>query len=293
MLVEFAIGDAYGAGFEFKPPEFVSKYNNLSTYHPHGLAIDNRTGAYTDDTQMTLAIMEAMLVDGVRYIGGCPDEPDFIDSFIRCYQRDPRVGYSKRIEALLRESKSVEHFRTLVGPGSEGSGAAMRAIPLALQRDSHYLDVTDLVAKITHDTPVGVASARAVAILARRAAEYAEWSLGHCTRDLKGIAEADLFELLVPWPDDRQVSSKGTDVVRAVITAMEHSASMSAILQKAVSFGGDVDTVAAIAMGIASLCENVENDLPKVLYDGLERGPFGISYLDLVDRVFRARFVRY
>jgi ADP-ribosyl-[dinitrogen reductase] hydrolase len=295
MLVEMAVGDAYGAGFEFKPQEFVNAYNNLSTYFPHGLAKDGpegpASGLYTDDTQMTLAIMEAMLIDGPGWIGRTPPEESYIDFFIRCYQRDPRVGYSKRIQALLAESKSAEHFRTLVGPGSEGSGAAMRAIPAALQNGSEYIGLTDEIAKITHNTPAGIASARAVAIMARRCAEYGEWSMGHMVGNLKGLAEADLFTLLDPWPEDGpQVSSKGTDVVRAVITALESSRSMSEILQKGVSFGGDVDTVGAISMGIASLCENVENDLPKSLYDGLENGPFGIAYLDFVDRVFAAQY---
>src|SRR2546421_316587 len=60
MLIEIAIGDAYGAGFEYVAEYLVRERNNLAAYiqHPrHHLA----PGCYTDDTQMTIAVVEAML----------------------------------------------------------------------------------------------------------------------------------------------------------------------------------------------------------------------------------------
>jgi ADP-ribosyl-[dinitrogen reductase] hydrolase len=40
MLLELAIGDAYGAGFEYVSPDFVERYNDLSSYvqHPRHLS---------------------------------------------------------------------------------------------------------------------------------------------------------------------------------------------------------------------------------------------------------------
>jgi ADP-ribosyl-[dinitrogen reductase] hydrolase len=55
MLLELAVGDAYGAGFEYAPLEVVRKHNTATHYiqHPrHNI----RPGCYTDDTQMSLAI---------------------------------------------------------------------------------------------------------------------------------------------------------------------------------------------------------------------------------------------
>ena len=55
MLLELAIGDAYGAGFEYADIGIIRQHNTLARYvqHPrHNI----RPGAYTDDTQMTLAI---------------------------------------------------------------------------------------------------------------------------------------------------------------------------------------------------------------------------------------------
>ena len=60
MLLELAIGDAYGAGFEDVDAEMIRQQNDLSGYvkHPrHHI----QPGSYTDDTQMSLAIAEAIV----------------------------------------------------------------------------------------------------------------------------------------------------------------------------------------------------------------------------------------
>ncbi len=62
MLLELAVGDAYGAGFEYADADTVAAKNDLSHYvrHPrHRIS----PGRYTDDTQMSLAIAEAILSD--------------------------------------------------------------------------------------------------------------------------------------------------------------------------------------------------------------------------------------
>ncbi|MBU6451018.1 MAG: hypothetical protein KGS72_04515 [Cyanobacteria bacterium REEB67] len=58
---------------------------------------------------------------------------------------------------------------------------------------------------------------------------------------------------------------------------------MSAILKTSIAFRGDVDTVTAIACGAASFSRDVVQDLPQVLYDNLENGPYGRDYLRQVD----------
>jgi len=53
MMIQLAIGDAYGQGFEYANE--MIKYNDLKTYvkHPrHSLP----PGCYTDDTQQSIAI---------------------------------------------------------------------------------------------------------------------------------------------------------------------------------------------------------------------------------------------
>jgi hypothetical protein len=50
-----------------------------------------------------------------------------------------------------------------------------------------------------------------------------------------------------------------------------------------VAYTGDVDTVAAVALGAASCAQDVEQDLPQALLDGLEGGPYGKAYLSALD----------
>ena len=45
------------------------------------------------------------------------------------------------------------------------------------------------------------------------------------------------------------------------------------------AFSGDVDTVAAVGLGIANLSDEYEKSLPPFLYDDLESGVYGRDYL--------------
>jgi hypothetical protein len=49
-------------------------------------------------------------------------------------------------------------------------------------------------------------------------------------------------------------------------------------------FTGDVDTVAAIALGAASCSSEYEQDLPTNLINNLEQGQYGREYLIDLDR---------
>jgi ADP-ribosylglycohydrolase len=87
MLLELAIGDAYGAGFEYVDAKMIHRQNDLSRYvkHPrHNI----QPGSYTDDTQMSLAIAEAI-------VSGEPWEPGMlVRRFVEVFKRDPREGYA-------------------------------------------------------------------------------------------------------------------------------------------------------------------------------------------------------
>ncbi len=70
---------------------------------------------------------------------------------------------------------------------------------------------------------------------------------------------------------------------KAAITALMSSRSMSELLKKCISFTGDVDTVATIALAAGTHSEEIEQDLPEQLYQGLERGKFGYDYIRELD----------
>jgi ADP-ribosyl-[dinitrogen reductase] hydrolase len=88
MLIELAIGDAYGAGFEYVDPATVRAHNTLRGYvqHPRHRI---RPGAYTDDTQMSLAITETLISGTDR------TPPVLAQAFVTAFHRDPRDGYAE------------------------------------------------------------------------------------------------------------------------------------------------------------------------------------------------------
>ena len=60
MLLQLAVGDAYGASFEYSPQSHIEKHNTgvyFSKHPRHKIP----PGYYTDDTQMTLAIAEQII----------------------------------------------------------------------------------------------------------------------------------------------------------------------------------------------------------------------------------------
>lgn len=277
MLVELAIGDAYGAGFEYADPSFVTRHNTLAGYvrHPrhHGI----RPGSYTDDTQLTLALAE------LRASGASWTPESVASAFVTAFHRDPREGYARGFQAFLESVHTGAEFLARIRPESDKSGAAMRASPAGLLPTvADVLHHTDVQAKVTHDTPDGVASARAAAL----AVHYCHHGLGPVAEVGSWIADR-LGSGVWARPWRGEVGSKGVMSVRAALTALAAGGSLSSVLRACVAFTGDVDTVATVALAAASRSAEIRADLPPALVDGLENGPFGRDHLARVDAALR------
>lgn len=271
MLVEMAIGDAYGAGFEYAPASFVAENNQVSGYvrHPRHELVP---GAYTDDTQMALALTEA-LVEADAWT------PDYLaERFVTAFHRDPRPGYAQGFGRLLQEVRTGSELLARIRPHSDKSGGAMRAPPLGVFADSDTVMARCRVqARITHDTDSGIRAAQAAALMLHFTLH------GHGPRsDLGRYLSAHLGG---DWsPDWRgKVGAKGWMSVKAAIRAVTDGTSLADVLSRCVAFTGDTDTVAAIAMPAAACAEDLPDDLPGALRSGLEDGPFGTRYLQSLD----------
>ena len=272
MLVEMAIGDAYGAAFEFMSDDFIARENDLSGYRRNpetGLG----DGRYTDDTQMAVAVTEHLLA------GDAFTPPALAERFVATFRRDPRRGYSKRVFAALDQAENGQRFLAAIEPVSTRSGAAMRVPPIGLLSDlDRVLDLAAGQASPTHDTPEGRTSARAVAAMVH----YLAHGLG------PRHALGRFIETHVPghaWADawSGRVDMSGISCAHAAISLVQRTSTQSTLLKTAVALGGDTDTVAAMAMFSASLCLDIEADLPAALFEGLESGAYGRSYLQALD----------
>ncbi|MCF2857093.1 ADP-ribosylglycohydrolase family protein [Pseudoalteromonas sp. SMS1] len=266
MLLEIAIGDAYGAGFEFAEREKINRFNNLTAYHEHGLGI--APGHYTDDTQMSLALAELMIS------GEAWDKHTITRKFIDCFKRDQRLGYAKGFYAFLDSISGADEFLAKIKPTSAANGAAMRSVPIGLfPTVEKVLVKAEIQASITHDTPIGIASSQAVAL----ASHYFYYKLGSKAQLGEFVQSHTDIEWNTNWQGE--VACCGYETVSALLTVLLSENSYSALLTQSVEFGGDVDTIAACALGIASTSDAYQNDLPSFLYDELENNDYGKDYL--------------
>lgn len=277
MLWEIAVGDAYGAGFEFCAREKIERHNTLAAYMPHECGIE--AGRYTDDTQMSVAVAEVLLASSTW------TSDAFADAFVLAYQRDRRMGYAKGLQGLLDACNSGKELRQRIRPESRRNGAAMRSVPLGLIPDRPLLLATAREqAVVTHDTPEGILSSQVVALMAHHLIHT-----DAAVADLPHLIQRDTgFELQADWSS--HVECDAIQTLHAVSTALLRNRCMSDLLRDCVDFGGDVDSVAAIAMGLASLTVEYSPDIPLQLRRGLECGLYGGDFLEQLDSALAARF---
>jgi ADP-ribosyl-[dinitrogen reductase] hydrolase len=272
MLVEIAVGDAYAAAFEFVDGE-LTRDHQLGDYarHPRH-AIE--PGRYTDDTQMSIAVAE-LLVSSAPFT-----RENLADGFVQAFQRDRRPGYARGFYEFLSGVKDGSDFLARIRPSSDKNGGAMRAVPVGvLPRVEEVVASSALQARLTHDTTEGATAAVAVALMAH----FFLYGLG-ARRELPAFLAA--LAPGPPWsePWSGQVDVKGYSAARAALGIVLEHDRLTAMLDRAVRLGGDTDTVAAIALGVASCCPEVQSDLPQRLLMGLEAGTYGREFLRDLDR---------
>jgi ADP-ribosyl-[dinitrogen reductase] hydrolase len=271
MLLRIAQGDAYGMAVEYIKPESEPIRQRALKFgygrHPvHKL----EPGQYTDDTQMSIAVAEVLL-------GKEQSTEDFANAFVRCFKRDPRAGYARGFQGLLESVSDGDELRRTIENDSDKNGAAMRAVPIGvLPKPADVVDVAERQAKITHDTIGGIRSAVLVALMSHYAlyehepfADFPSWSNEHA-KVVPGV-----------WSGGPvQGPGVGLATADAVFTLVSTQQSLLKIAETAIRWGGDVDSVLAIAWGIASSrMKNVDGELPAFFERDLEDGSYGRRFL--------------
>jgi len=188
---------------------------------------------FTDDSVLTVATMDTIL--------NSSSYAESYQSYARTY---PNRGYGSRFREWIHEDKPQPY-------NSWGNGSAMRVSPVgwAFNTLEEVMAEAERSAEVTHNHPEGIKGARATAaaiFLARNGSskteirEYVEATFGYdLKRRIDEIRPAFRF-------DER---CQGT-VPEAIIAFLESSDFESAI-RLAISLGGDSDTIACIAGGIA------------------------------------------
>lgn len=215
------VGDIIGSVHEF----LGTRTADFELFHPHS--------RFTDDTVLTVAVAECLL-HGSGYV----------EAFHRYYRAYPNSGYGFRFYQWA-ESGSTEPYN------SYGNGSAMRVSPVAYVRES--LDEVCAEAKrsaeVTHNHPEGVRGAQTTA-----AAIYLART-GKTKNEIRDSVETLFgYDLRRSLDDIRPTyvfdeTCQGT-VPPAIIAFLESTDYEDAI-RKAISLGGDADTLACVTGGIA------------------------------------------
>lgn len=212
-------GDIVGSRFEGKPAPAP------------GFTLFHAKCRFTDDTVCSLAVADALLDAG--------DFAETLKSFVR---RHPGRGYGGMFKKWAMSDRRT-------GYGSWGNGAPMRVAAVGwLAGDEAEADrLAAAQARVSHDHPDAVAGAQAVAraILALRdGADIADLSA-----DLEARFGYDLDPRSAFSEGGFDISTAGT--VPPALGAAFGSDSWESAVRTAIGLGGDTDTLACIAGGVA------------------------------------------
>lgn len=246
-------GDIVGSVYEFQP----IKSEEFPLFGPGS--------RFTDDTVMTVAVANAIL-----------EGSDYATEMKAFGRRYPDAGYGGSFIRWIFEDAALPY-------NSWGNGAAMRVSPIGLAFNSvaQVLREAQLSAKVSHNHPEGIKGAQATALavfLARTGTEK---------EDIRHeITERFGYDLNRTVADVRpsygfDVSCQGS-VPEALIAFLD-SRDYEDAVRKAVSLGGDSDTLACIAGGIA---EAFYREIPPVIAD-TARLLLPKEFLAVVDRFRR------
>lgn len=227
------IGDIVGSPYEFKTIK-VKDFTPL--FH--------RDARFTDDTVCTVAVADA-LISGA-------DPGAKLQEWCRRYADNG--GWGQRFALWILDDDPKPY-------GSWGNGAAMRIAPVGCLASSEQetLDWADTVTLTTHNHPDAVTAARAVALAvhwARRKLPAAE--ISRRVHDRFGYDTTITPDQI--RPTYRRTEKARDSVPQAIVCALQ-STSYEDALRNAVSLGGDSDTIAAIAGGIAEALHGIPGDI--------------------------------
>ena len=231
------VGDIVGSPCEFDR-------NNIKTTE---FPLFSERSCFTDDTVMTLAVAEALMATLPGRGIEAPEakfETALVHSMRSFGLRYPDARYGSRFSMWLTAQRPEPY-------NSFGNGSAMRVSPVAWAFDT--LDAVERFAaasaRVTHNHPEGIRGAQATAgaiLLARQGKpkpeirEYVESRYGYdLSRTLDEIR-----------PGYRHVESCQETVPEAISAFLEADGFEDAV-RKAVSLGGDSDTLTAITASIA------------------------------------------
>ncbi len=301
-LAGVAVGDAFGMPMAgWTPEEVIRRYGRVTTLiapakdHPlHGML---PLGSITDDTQLTMAIIDMILVDGVVTRRGMADR--IIKWVTDNNLMETRI-LGPSTKAAVRELMAGRD-PSETGRAGTTNGGAMKITPIGIINVARPLtklvDDVEETCMPTHSTGVAIAASSAVAAAVTAALQQGATisSVILASRRAARLGEKRGAQLAYPSIDKRialaariakskepdKAAEDLYDIVGGDISSSDAIPTaiglfvagggdpMRTIILTA-NMGGDTDTIGAIAGGIAGAYAGIDA-FPKKIIDTVER----------------------
>lgn len=231
-------GDIIGSRFEVIPTK------------SYDFDLFSELNTYTDDTVLTVAIADAIL-SGASY-----------EFKLKEYGRKfPDAGYGGSFVRWI--------MGDIQGPyNSYGNGAAMRVSPVGFACSSREEVMREArrTAMVSHDHPDGIRGAQATALAVFLAKQ--NFSKSDIKSELEHTFQYDLNRSLNQIRPDYKFEISCQKSVPESIIAFLESVDYEDAVRKAVSLGGDSDTMACIAGGIAqAFYKEIPQEIVENVYE--------------------------
>ncbi|MEX2178500.1 MAG: ADP-ribosylglycohydrolase family protein [Gemmatimonadaceae bacterium] len=220
-MIGAIVGDFAGSVHEFHAP----KHKDFPFFGPRHFV--------TDDSLLTVAVAEWLLHD-----------IDLTARFHDMVERYPAAGWGEMFSRWARR-------RTREPYGSFGNGAAMRVSPVgwAFDNADDTLRAAAACASVSHDHPEGVrgAQATALAVFLARTARDKALIRSEVARRFQYDLDRTVDQIRPTYAFDETCQRTVPEAIVAFLDATDFEDA----IRNAISLGGDADTLAAIAGGIA------------------------------------------
>lgn len=273
--------DAPKKDFDMFSSHNASVRGKIRTFHPH----------YTDETVMTLAVAKWLTTDDNR------NSSELIKIMQKLGREHIHCGFPPRFQEWLQRDNPYAQY-------SYGNGAAMRVSPIGLLVPNLYeaIKLARQAAEVSHSHIDAIKGAEAMA--------QAVWMAQH-GREKKDIRfamendfhydfsmiEGDMMKLLAgcikepatvngeeigefTFIDTGRIDTSATLTVTAAVRAFLEGSDFEDTVRRAISYGGDSDTIASMAGSIAGafykdgiskeIISSCNKYLPKDLQETME-----------------------
>ncbi len=287
-MMGLVAGDALGCPVQFMSREAIRQRGKVTGMEGYG-TYNMPEGTWTDDSSMALAALFSMIEKKTI------DPSDIMDAFVRWDRNGEYTPFGQAFDQGITCTSAIEKYIqtgdvSSCGSSDEfsnGNGSLMRILPVCIAvyryqkehqiSDTAAIGLIDSVSSLTHAHPRSKMACGIYWFLVRSIAERTQESLSECIQT--GMPEAENFykthtdrkewqyykrlsdvESFGRLPES-EIRSSGyvVDSLEAAVRSLITTETFAEALLAAVNLGGDTDTIAAIAGGLAGLYYGYES----------------------------------